>query len=302
MPRPSRVEFSGARYHVINRGNYRQDLFSQHQTGEAFEKTLFEACQRFGWELSAYVLMSNHYHLAIRTPEPNLCVGMQWLQSVFANRFNHFVKTPGHVFQGRYKALVIEPGPSLLRVVNYIHLNPVRAGICSLPELRSYKLGSFPKWLRKDCPPSLVCEDWLEQCGGLKRTRAGINRYEKLLALADERKPGKREEMYRQLCRGWYIGTKEGKQALLQELDDSDVMKTTALVKLHDADAALASLEHYLEENGLDAATIQGSRKAAAWKVSIARELREKHAVSNRWLSEHLNMGHPCAVSRLLNQ
>ena len=78
MARSPRAEFAGARYHVINRGNYRQDLFTLHKTGEAFERTLLEAWQRFGWELSAYVLMINRFHLAIRTPEPNLCAGMQW--------------------------------------------------------------------------------------------------------------------------------------------------------------------------------------------------------------------------------
>ncbi|MDX2109775.1 MAG: transposase [Verrucomicrobiota bacterium] len=88
MPRPLRMEFAGARYHVINHGNYRQDLFTLHRSGEAFEQTLFETCERFGWRIHANVLMSNHYHLCVETPEANLVVGMQWLQSVLANRFN----------------------------------------------------------------------------------------------------------------------------------------------------------------------------------------------------------------------
>ncbi len=71
------MEFPGALYHVINRGNYGQDLFTVHRTGETFEEALFEACGRFGWRLHADVIMSNHFHLALETPEPNLVLGMQ---------------------------------------------------------------------------------------------------------------------------------------------------------------------------------------------------------------------------------
>jgi hypothetical protein len=85
-------------------------------------------------------------------------------------------------------------------------------------QLRSHALSSFPKCLRKDAPGCLKCEDWLGQCGGLKRTRAGLNRYVKLLALAEERLPLRRKELARELCRGWYVGTREGKKQLLDEL------------------------------------------------------------------------------------
>src|SRR5690625_3281078 len=104
-PRKNRIEYPGAMYHVLNRGNYRRDLFVLGRSGEAFEKCLFEVAERCGWRLFAYVLMSNHYHLALETPEANLVAGMQWLQSTFANRFNRFRNERGHVFQGRYKAL-----------------------------------------------------------------------------------------------------------------------------------------------------------------------------------------------------
>ena len=105
MPRQTRMESAGAFYYVLNRGNYRQKVFTVGQSGEQFERTLFEACGRFGWRLHAYMLMSNHYHLALETPEPNLAVGMQWLQSTFANRFNRIVRERGHVFQGRVRGI-----------------------------------------------------------------------------------------------------------------------------------------------------------------------------------------------------
>ena len=105
MARKLRLEYPGACYHVINRGNYRADIFKTEGAKVAFEACLFEACAKSGWLLHAYVLMSNHYHLAVETPTGNLVAGMQWLQATFANRFNKLRGTRGHLFQGRYKSL-----------------------------------------------------------------------------------------------------------------------------------------------------------------------------------------------------
>jgi putative transposase len=110
MPRKPRIEYAGAVYHVLNRGNYRQDLFTVSGTAEAFERVLFDTCSRYGWRLYAYAILSNHYHLCLKTEDANLVMGMQWLQSTSANRFNRFVRERGHVFQGRYQALLIEDG------------------------------------------------------------------------------------------------------------------------------------------------------------------------------------------------
>jgi REP element-mobilizing transposase RayT len=95
MPRKQRIEYPGAIYHVISRGNYRKELFLRQNTGEAFERCLFEVVDRCGWKLHAYVIMSNHFHLVVETPEPNLVVGMKWLQSTFATRFNRLRKERG---------------------------------------------------------------------------------------------------------------------------------------------------------------------------------------------------------------
>ena len=126
MARKLRLEFPGACYHLINRGNYRADLFRTEGAKAAFEACLFAACARSGWVLHAFVLMSNHYHLAVETPDGNLVAGMQWLQATFANRFNRLRRERGHLFQGRYKSLLVEEGDALGQVCHYIHLNPVR--------------------------------------------------------------------------------------------------------------------------------------------------------------------------------
>jgi REP element-mobilizing transposase RayT len=113
MARKLRLEFPGAVYHVINRGNYRRDVFAAEKTKAAFERCLFQACERSGWLLHAYVVMRNHYHLALETPKGNLVIGMQWLEATFANRFNRLRGEHGHLFQGRYKALLVDEESSL---------------------------------------------------------------------------------------------------------------------------------------------------------------------------------------------
>jgi len=238
MPRKPRIEYAGAVYHILNRGNYRQELFTVSGAAEAFERVLFDACSRFGWRLYAYILLSNHYHLCLKTMDANLVVGMQWLQSTFANRFNRFVHERGHVFQGRYQSLLVEDNSSLLRVVNYIHLNPVRAGLETVETLREHSYSSFPKYFQRKRPSCLDATDWLHESGSLKPTLAGFRCYHKSLSLVVESDPKKRDSLYRDLCRGWYIGTQAGKKAILKDLAEGLV---------GDGD----SLRHFGTERGL---------------------------------------------------
>lgn len=106
MARSLRIEKANGVYHVINRGNYRRDLFINEGAHLSFERCLFEACEKCGWVLEGYCVMTNHFHLVIRTPEGNLVYGMKWLQSTFANRYHKFRKVHGKLFQGRYKSLI----------------------------------------------------------------------------------------------------------------------------------------------------------------------------------------------------
>ena len=107
MPRKLRLEYPGAIYHVINRGDRREDIFGDDQDRLCFLATLGEACQKARWQIHAYCLMRNHFHLVVETPEANLVAGMKWFLGVYTKRFNIRHKWCGHLFAGRYKALMV---------------------------------------------------------------------------------------------------------------------------------------------------------------------------------------------------
>jgi REP element-mobilizing transposase RayT len=108
MPRKRRAEYPGAMYHLMCRGDRREDIFLDDIDRHDFIKTLAEACQKTGWQTHAYCLMPNHYHLVVETPNANLVAGMAWLQSTYTIRLNHRQKLFGHVFSGRYRAQLVE--------------------------------------------------------------------------------------------------------------------------------------------------------------------------------------------------
>jgi len=118
MPRQRRLEYPGAIYLVLSRGNQREPIFLDGGDQHDFRKTLAAACAKTGFEVHAYCLMKNHFHMVVKTPEGNLAAGMRWLLSTYSNRFNHLPERGGHLFSGRYKALVVEGrGEGSLRTV-----------------------------------------------------------------------------------------------------------------------------------------------------------------------------------------
>ncbi|HEX7704980.1 MAG TPA: transposase [Thermoanaerobaculia bacterium] len=155
MARPLRLEFSDALYHVTSRGNEQRDIFRSDQDRLTFLAFLGAAAIRFGWSVSAYVLMTNHFHLVIRTPEPNLSRGMHWLNGKYAARFNRTYKRSGHLFQGRFHAYLVEGEAYLATVLRYTVLNPVRAKMVARPE--EYRWSSYHATAGLEAAP-----DWLD--------------------------------------------------------------------------------------------------------------------------------------------
>src|SRR5512147_3044024 len=134
MSRPLRIEYAGAVYHITSRGNEKKAVFKSDQDRINFLNTLQHVNKRYNWICHAYCLMSNHYHLLIETPDGNLALGMRQLNGVYTQLFNRLHGRTGHLFQGRYKAILIQKDTHLLEVCRYVVLNPVRAGIVGGPE------------------------------------------------------------------------------------------------------------------------------------------------------------------------
>lgn len=153
MARALRVEYPGARYHLMCRGNQSRTIFKGQEDADLFVRCLGEMCVRNEAVAHAWCLMSNHYHLLLETPQGNLVDAMKWFQGTFTQRYNARHRLWGHLFQGRYKAKVVDDeDASYFRVVSeYIHLNPADAGVVELGKLRDFPWSSYPLYLK---PPS----------------------------------------------------------------------------------------------------------------------------------------------------
>jgi len=303
MARKPRIEYERALYHVINRGNYRNDVFETEGAAKAFEDTLFEASDRMGWLLHAYTVMRNHFHLALETPRANLSQGLHWLSSTFSTRFNRFRKENGHVFQGRPRALLIESGISLARVVNYIHLNPVRAHLLPVESLAQYLWSSYRRFPKPNRPAFLVCRDWLFELG-LDDTPEGWNDYAAHLAgmVGEELTP---EQQALAGCEtGWAIGSEDWRKEIaaahkvrLAELalagaDEKELKHLRWMMAL---ESLLAGANRTIE-----AATEES--KGARWKIDLADKLRRMSGASIPWIAQKLHMGSPSSVRVYLSR
>ncbi len=146
MARPLRIEFPGALYHVISRGNERRAIVRDDADRRKRVDWLRRTVETYGWRLHAFVLMNNHDHLFVETPEANLSAGMQHYNGSYTGYFNRRHRRAGHLFQGRFKGHLIEEAGYFLEVSRYIHLNPVRARTVGRPE--DWPWGSSPGYVR----------------------------------------------------------------------------------------------------------------------------------------------------------
>jgi len=157
MARPMRIELAGGLYHVTSRGDGREDIYLSDSDRQAWLDVFAEVCARFRWTCHAWCQMTNHYHVVVETAEGNLSVGMRQLNGVYSQRFNRSRRRVGHVFQGRYKAILVEKDTYLLELARYVVLNPVRAGMVSAPaewpwssHRATIGAGHAPPWLQTD--------------------------------------------------------------------------------------------------------------------------------------------------------
>jgi REP element-mobilizing transposase RayT len=294
VPRKLRVQYPGAIYHVMNRGDRREPLFHDDADRRRFVETLGEACGKTGWQVHAYVLMPNHFHLVVETPQANLVVGMKWLLGVYTSRFNRRHQVFGHLFSGRYKSLIVDgSGEGYLKTVcDYVHLNPARAKLLRLEQpLRDYAWSSWPAYLRSAGlrPEWLRVERLLGEYRIPKDSAAG----RRVLEAAGEERRGKEETAgYQPLRRGWCYGEAAFKAELLEAVSAQagtahygDELRESAEAQAERWVAAALARKGWTQED------LVGRRKGDAFKVRLARELREKTTVTVAWIARRLHMG-----------
>jgi REP element-mobilizing transposase RayT len=323
MARSVRIEYPGAFYHVIARGNRREAIFMDDRDREWFLQTLGQACAKTGWRVHAWVLMSNHYHLMVETPEANLVAGMQWLQNTITRRFNVKHGGWGRVFGDRYKAIIVE-GESRFyyeSLWDYIHLNPVRAGMINGPRQQSlldYRWSSLASGYAIPASkraPWLAASVALEMLG-VSDTAAGRRRLVERLDRrgADEERercgvPPLPEEMDRRcshLQRGWYWGSQSFGEQMLRLIErrgkaqKSRGYRSAPEIKSHGLLRAQRWLAEGLAKANSSRDEVRRLPGNDSRKVALARLISANTTVGNEWLARELGMRSASNVSQIL--
>jgi len=186
MARPLRIEYEGAVYHITSRGNARADIYLSDEDRELFLEVLTHVVDRFGWLCHAYCLMTNHYHLMIETPRANLCRGMRQLNGMYTQRFNRKHGRSGHVFQGRYKSILVEKDAYLLELSRYIVRNPFAANM--VDDVAAWPWSSYQATAGEITSPSFLTTGWLLSQFGLSQAKARLA-YSQFVQIDEGRSP-----------------------------------------------------------------------------------------------------------------
>ena len=282
----------------MNRGDRREPIFLDDQDRERFVQTLGETCGKTGWQVHAWCLMRNHFHLVVETPRANLVAGMRWFLGTYTARFNRRHQYFGHLFSGRYKSLMVDgSGNGYLRTVcDYVHLNPVRAKLLGREQrLADYRWSSWPEYLQSPGkrPGWLRADRVLGEYGVPRDDRAGRKQLEAALEERKALEQAKASGDWQRLRRGWCWGAEGFRQELLElieqkrgkahyggELRESDGQKAERLVK------------EMLGQNGWTEEALPRRRKGDRKKAGMAARLRAETTMTWEWIARRLAMGH----------
>ena len=224
----------------MSRGDRKEDIFHNDVDRQDFLKTLGEACQKTGWQVHAYCLMRNHFHLVVETPNANLVAGMRWLLSSYTIRLNNRRKETGHVFSGRYKALLVDGSGSgyLKTVCDYVHLNPVRVRLLQAEDrLSGYPWSSFHYYLaaKRHRPEWIRADRLLGEHGIKEDSAAGRHEFEKRMEI---RRNDEEKEQWKEIRRGWCYGSDEFRKEMLERTEEKkpetlsfEIKRETGLAK-----------------------------------------------------------------------
>jgi REP element-mobilizing transposase RayT len=295
MPRKRRLEYPGAMYHVMSRGDRREDIFLDDVDRHDFIKTLAESCQKASWQVHAYCLMGNHYHLVLETPNANLVGGMAWLQSTYTIRLNHRHKLFGHVFSGRYKAQLVEgSGNGYLKTAcDYVHLNPVRAGLLrSEDRLVAYPWSSLLwYWSAPEHRPGWMRVDRLLGEHGLGSDTAA-NRQEFERRMETRRLAETDEEGLKDLRRGWCLGGGEFKRQMLEAMEGKLGEHHSGELRRETAEAkAERIVAEELSRQGWNESDLATRRKSDPGKLKLAVRLRKETTLTIKAIASRVHLG-----------
>jgi REP element-mobilizing transposase RayT len=305
MARKLRVQYPGAIYHVMNRGDRREPIFQDDLDRRRWVETLEECCAKTDWQVHAYCLMSNHFHLVFETPKANLVAGMKWFLGTYTSRFNRRYKLSGHLFSGRYKSLIVDgSGDGYLRTVcDYVHLNPVRAKLLRPDDpLQNYPWSSYPDYLKGAAkrPGWLRVDRVLGGLGIGKDDRAGRQRFAQAM---EERRGKDQPGEWKAVRRGWFLGSGQLKEQLLERMG-------CAMGKHHggeekqetDEQKAERLLVRELTKRGWTEQELERRPKTDGVKVKIAARLRAESVMTMDWIAQRLRMGCRHTVANCLKR
>lgn len=304
MPRKPRIEYPGAIYHVMSRANGKGNIFESDVDRQDFVKTLAETSEKTGFIVHAYCLMRNHFHLVVETPNGNLVAGMRWLLSAYTLRFNPRHKRFGHVFSGRYKALVVDgSGNGYLKTVcDYVHLNPVRARLLKADQrLLEYPWSSFGFYLasRTHRPTWLQVDRLLGEHGIGRDDAAGRREFEQ--RMETRRAEESDGEEWKSVRRGWFLGTPEFRARLLERVEGKLGEHHAGEIKRESAQAKAERIVcEALKSMRWDEADLERRAKSDPQKVALAVRLRRETTLTLPAIAERLHMGSWKSLNALL--
>jgi REP element-mobilizing transposase RayT len=298
MPRKLRLQYEGAIYHVMNRGDRKEAIFLDDPDRQRFLATLGEACQKTGWHVHAYCLMGNHFHLVVETPQANLSAGMQWFLGTYTARFNRRHKLFGHLFSGRYKALIVDSSGNgyLKTVCDYVHLNPVRAELLKADEpLQAYAWSSYGAYLKKasERPEWLRLDRVLGEWGIHEDDGAGRRQFQAGMEARRRQEMNQESGEWKSLRRGWCWGPKDFREELLERIGDQKGSQHYGEeLRESDEQKARRLIGEMLDKAGWTEKDLERRPKGDGKKAKMAARLRSETTMTWRWIAERLAMGH----------
>ena len=278
----------------MNRGDRRELIVMDDADRQRFVDTLGEACAKTGWQVHAYVLMPNHFHWVVETPQPNLVAGMKWLLGTYTSRFNRRHKLFGHLFSGRYKSLIVDGSGSgyLKSVCDYVHLNPARANLVAVDApLQSFAWSSWPAYLLapSNRPAWLRVDRLLGAWGIPEDSPAGRQRFERAL---EERRGAEEGEEFKPIRRGWCLGEEKFREELLTQMSERMGAEHYGEERAETAETlAELIIAEELKRWRLQEAELKTRPKGDPVKVDLAARLRAETTMTVGWIAERLAMG-----------